>query len=155
MDMTRSEHVSSLGNLNPLSLLMQAATIADRGRLLNDYFTYSLYVNVCRSLFERHKLLLSLMLVVKTLQHAGSIDAKEWRFLLAGPTSTGSSQTKPSAADESHDNPAPSWLTDKSWRELLGLSGLPAFSGFAEHVTQHLEHYKTIFDSNEVRHDLP
>jgi hypothetical protein len=128
----------------------QASTIAERGQLLNDYFTYSLYVNVCRSLFERHKLLLSFMLAVKTLQHAGSIDPKEWRFLLAGPTSqkrTSSAGTEGAGLD----NPAPDWLTEKAWGELLGLADLPAYHGLDEHVAANLEHYKAMFDSNEVR----
>lgn len=121
--------------------------------MLNDYFTYSLYVNVCRSLFERHKLLLSFMLAVKTLQHAGSIDPKEWRFLLAGPTSQ---KRASSAGAESMglDNPAPDWLTEKAWGELLGLADLPAYHGLDEHVAGNLEHYKAIFDSNEVRRQL-
>jgi dynein heavy chain len=129
--------------------LFQASTIAERGQLLNDYFTYSLYVNVCRSLFERHKLLLSFMLAVKTLQHAGQIDPKEWRFLLAGPTS----QKRASAAgapNAGSENPGPDWLTEKSWGELLGLADLPNYHGLEEHVAQNLEHYQAIFDSNEV-----
>lgn len=130
--------------------MLQASTITERGQLLSDYFTYSMYVNVCRSLFERHKLLLSFMLAVKTLQHAGSIDPKEWRFLLAGPTSQ---KRASSAGAESMglDNPAPDWLTEKAWGELLGLADLPAYHGLDEHVTGNLEHYKAIFDSNEVR----
>ena len=64
---------------------MQAENVAVRGENLNTYFTYSLYTNVCRSLFERHKLLFSFLLTIKIQQQEGLIDAKEWRFLLAGP----------------------------------------------------------------------
>ena len=35
---------------------------------VNDCFTYSLYINVCRSLFGKHKLMFSLMLCTKILQ---------------------------------------------------------------------------------------
>mgnify|MGYP006966607008 CR=1 FL=1 len=46
----------------------QASIIEKRVQNLNEYFTYSLYVNVCRSLFEKHKLMFSLMLCIKILQ---------------------------------------------------------------------------------------
>jgi dynein heavy chain len=57
-----------------------------RIKILNDHFTLSLYENVCRSLFEAHKLLFSLILTVKILFGANKLDPLEWRFFLAGPT---------------------------------------------------------------------
>jgi len=120
-----------------------AETVEERGVILNHYFTYSLYVNICRSLFERHKLMFSLLLTIKVMQHEGQIDSAEWRFLLAGPTST--ELTSP--------NPAPTWLTDKCWIELLNLSKLDAFRGFDEHVASRVDHYRAIFDSNSAHEE--
>ncbi|WIA11828.1 hypothetical protein OEZ85_011917 [Tetradesmus obliquus] len=144
----------------------KAASIAERGELLNQHFTYSLYVNVCRSLFERHKLLFSFILTMKIMQHAGVVDAAEWRFLLAGPVAAASSSSSSSSSSkDSKDaksaagsaglvNPAPDWLTDKSWTELVGLSQLPTYAGLAQHIALELPHYKSIFDSNQA-HTLP
>ena len=36
-----------------------------RGAALNEAFTFSLFDNVCHSLFERHKLMFAFMLAVK------------------------------------------------------------------------------------------
>ena len=47
--------------------------IAERSRNINDYFTYSLYCNVCRSLFEKHKLLFAVLLAARILQATGDI----------------------------------------------------------------------------------
>ncbi|KAG2439747.1 hypothetical protein HYH02_010624 [Chlamydomonas schloesseri] len=122
----------------------KAASVEERGHNLNEYFTYSLYVNICRSLFEAHKLMFSLLLTIKILQNRNMIDGREWRFLLAGPTTSELSQP----------NPAPDWLTDKAWNELLNLSHLPHFQGFADHVAANLPHYRAIFDSNDA-HEMP
>jgi dynein heavy chain len=113
---------------------LQAATVEERGENLNAHFTYSLYLNVCRSLFERHKLMFAFLLAVKIRQAASEADPQEWRFLLAGPTA---------AADASAPaNPVPEWLTDKGWTELQALACLPAFKGLLAHVKENLQHYK-------------
>jgi len=53
---------------------------------LNSHFTESLYDNVCRSLFEKDKLLFSLKLTVNIMFGDNRMDADELRFFLAGPS---------------------------------------------------------------------
>ena len=111
-----------------------AADVAARGAALNHFFTFSLFSNVCRSLFEQHKLLLSLLLCVKILAARGEIDPAEWRALLAGPMKT---DFGPQAT-----NPAPEWLTGKAWLEVLNVGELPAFAGFADVFREHIGMFK-------------
>lgn len=85
----------------------------------------------------------SFLLSINILQNQGLVDPVEWRFLLAGPTTT--DITKP--------NPAPAWLTDKCWVEFLNLTRLEKFAGLADHVASNIEHYKTIFDSNDAHEE--
>lgn len=41
---------------------------------INDYFTFSLYSNVCRSLFEKDKLLFSFLVCVRILMNDNKIN---------------------------------------------------------------------------------
>lgn len=115
---------------------------------LNEYFTFSLFSNVCRSLFEKHKLLFSFLLSVRILMNEGRIDPLEWRFLLAGGD----------AVENPLPNPCPDWLTQRAWSEIQSLSkSLPAFNGFAEtFLTSNVAGFKAIFESSSPhREALP
>ncbi|XP_063078071.1 dynein axonemal heavy chain 3 [Engraulis encrasicolus] len=101
------------------------------------HFTYSIYNNVCRSLFEKDKLLFSLMLTVGIMNGQGQIDDMVWRFLLTGGI----------ALDNPHPNPASEWLTDKSWSEIVRASDLSNLGGLYEHVQDNVEKWRQIYDS--------
>ncbi|XP_069141245.1 dynein axonemal heavy chain 3-like isoform X4 [Argopecten irradians] len=104
---------------------------------LNDHFTYSIYRNVCRSLFEKDKLLFSFLLCIGIAKQQGEVDDREWRFLLTGGV----------ALENLFPNPAASWLPEKSWGEIVRCSDLPAFKGFMEHFKQKLPLWKELYDS--------
>ncbi|XP_039631019.1 dynein heavy chain 3, axonemal [Polypterus senegalus] len=110
-----------------------------QGRIENiiDHFTVSIYNNVCRSLFEKDKLLFSLLLTVGILKGKGKVDDQVWRFLLTGGV----------ALDNPHPNPAPDWLSDKSWSEIVRASNLPNLRGLMEHVQANIPNWKRIYDS--------
>ena len=55
-------------------LVLQANSVAERGRSLDEAFTYALFVNICRSLFEKHKLMFCFLLTIKILQNRKLID---------------------------------------------------------------------------------
>jgi len=46
-------------------------------------------------------------------------------------------------------NPAPKWITERIWSEILTLESLEPFKGFAQNFRTYLKDYKQIFDSTE------
>ena len=103
-----------------------AADVGGRISILNDHFTYAVYRNVCRSLFERHKLLFSFILTIKVelagrLVSVGGVPDAEWRFLLSGQSPTPPSSPPP--------NPCPQWISVQMWREGTTLASLPGYAG--------------------------
>jgi dynein heavy chain len=120
--------------------------VAQRCASLNDYFLYLLYKNICRGLFEMHKLLFSFTLCVKLMQGMDKIDAMEWRYLLTGATQNLTTISRPQV----------SWLLEKNWQDILSLSLLPSFQGFAEDVAANIDSWGPFYDSNDIhRNPVP
>uniref|UniRef100_A0A6I8N855 Dynein axonemal heavy chain 3 n=1 Tax=Ornithorhynchus anatinus TaxID=9258 RepID=A0A6I8N855_ORNAN len=111
--------------------------LQERIESIIDHFTVSIYNNVCRSLFEKDKLLFSLLLTVGIMKGKGEIDDEVWRFLLTGGV----------ALENPHPNPAPEWLSDKSWAEIVRASDLTNLRGLREHVQDNVAPWKKIYDS--------
>ncbi|XP_075130611.1 dynein axonemal heavy chain 3-like [Leptodactylus fuscus] len=124
--------------VNAIKRSETSPNLQERITKLNDYFTNSIYEHVCRSLFEKHKLLFSFLLCVGLQRNKGLINNDEWHFLLTGGV----------ALEIPHPNPAPVWLKDKSWGEILRLSTLPLFKGLDDHFCSKLTEWKNIYDSS-------
>ncbi|XP_036135820.1 dynein heavy chain 3, axonemal [Molossus molossus] len=102
-----------------------------------EYFTLSIYNNVCRSLFEKDKLLFSLLLTIGILKEKKQINEEVWYFLLTGGI----------ALDNPFPNPVSEWLSEKAWAEVVRASSLPKLKGLMEHLQHNANEWKFIYDS--------
>ncbi|KAK5646414.1 hypothetical protein RI129_004878 [Pyrocoelia pectoralis] len=110
--------------------------VEQRLKDLENAFTYSLYVNICRSLFEKDKLLFSLILSINLLKSRNAVDIGEWMFLLTGGV----------GLDNPNKNPC-NWLVTKSWDELCRLDEYSSFSGMKDHFSSNISEWRKLFDS--------
>jgi dynein heavy chain, axonemal len=126
-------------NLFIASITAAAPAVEIPVRLTNihNHVTYSLFCNVCRSLFEKDKLLFAFLLCCRILESRGALDANEWLFLLTGGLSNASNTP----------NPAPYFLSDRAWRELCKLSKLPAFLRLSDTIASTPAAWRHLYDS--------
>ncbi|XP_076022383.1 dynein axonemal heavy chain 12 [Genypterus blacodes] len=110
-----------------------------RLRYLTDHFTYNLYCNVCRSLFEKDKLLFSFLLCSNLLLAKGEIEFSDFMFFLTGGV----------GLQNTISNPDPSWLQDKSWDEICRASELTGLQGIREAFIKSPQDFKSLYDSKE------
>lgn len=108
---------------------------------LNAFFTYALYQNICRSLFEAHKMLFSFLLTIKIMQGDNRVDFQEWKFLISGMGTPGKGITE--------ENPDPDWIDANTWTGICTLATLPFFSGLEKDFGEDLQKWKRVFDSTE------
>uniref|UniRef100_A0A1Y1MZ35 Dynein heavy chain region D6 P-loop domain-containing protein n=1 Tax=Photinus pyralis TaxID=7054 RepID=A0A1Y1MZ35_PHOPY len=119
--------------------------INQRVEIVNQYLTFSLYSNVCRSLFEKHKLLFAFLLCIRILLDEKKVDPHEWHFFLAGGSPL-----------RDAPNPAPEWISLKAWNEIMAMENLSSFGEFVRAFPHQLSHYKKVFESLEPhREELP
>jgi dynein heavy chain len=114
--------------------------VPTRLELLRNYFTESLYSNVCRSLFEKDKLLFSFLLCISILKGKNEVDLDEWRFLITGGVGVTKSKL---------ENPDKTWISDKLWTDVEKLSELPNFAQFSVQFQEYKEVWKSIVVGND------
>ncbi|GMH33280.1 hypothetical protein BSKO_01114 [Bryopsis sp. KO-2023] len=119
----------------------QSDDLEIRLQLLNDFFTYLLFQNICRSLFEKDKLLFAFVLASKLQIDSGKMSPEELRFLLTGGVAMG-------------EAPAPNpgeWISDKMWGEVCRASALSneAWCGFYQHIADNTSAWRKIYDAQD------
>lgn len=53
------------------------------------------------------------------------------------------------------ENPAPAWLYERAWGDILALSSLKNFYSFANDFAANLEAFRAIFDSPKPHRQVP
>jgi dynein heavy chain, axonemal len=99
-----------------------------------------LYKSVCRSLFEKDKLLFSFLMCLKIMDENSDLDPVEERFLMTGATSIELERPNPTG-----DN---GWLSNKAWASILEVSKvLKAFKGFDTDFEKYINDWEKIYSS--------
>jgi dynein heavy chain len=115
-----------------IDLAPKSDDLPTRLHSLIDYLTLATYTNVCRGLFEAHKLLFSFLVCVQMMREARTIADPEWSLLLRGA----------GLIKNSAPNPLPDILSEAGWNLLTALEALPGqhgahseLHGIVAHVT--------------------
>ncbi|XP_076299082.1 dynein heavy chain 3, axonemal isoform X2 [Lasioglossum baleicum] len=114
----------------------QTKNLEVRIKSMNQYFTASIYRNVCRSLFEKDKLIFSFVLCIGLMRAAGQLEENLWTFLLTGGV----------GLDNPFPNPDPSWLTDRSWSEVVRATDLRGLGNLKESFQKDARQWKAFYD---------
>ena len=97
-------------NASVRNMSIHEQSIFERVTSLINYFTLSLYENVCRSIFEKDKLLFSFMLTTKIRQSQGKLTKAQYQLLTENISG--------------HENPlrlantSKDWLPETIWNKL-------------------------------------
>jgi dynein heavy chain len=137
-----------------ISIYLNAIDTAEKGKgavrlkNLNDKFISLLFGNVCRSLFEKDKLLFSILLTLKMLYFDKEADADALTLFFTGGGGAGH-HTKPKPTGEGLD-----WLTDTMWGKMLEFEKLheprgegAAFYNFCTNFDAHS--WTKVFDTDD------
>ncbi|RKO94828.1 dynein heavy chain and region D6 of dynein motor-domain-containing protein [Blyttiomyces helicus] len=116
----------------------KSSVLKRRLKNLESYFTYSLYCNVCRSLFEKDKLLFSFLLCTSILRNRSELNDSEFLQLTTGGIGVGAPPMP---------NPDPKILSEKAWTEIYRMSDLPALHGLRDEFRP--SEWKPFIDSSE------
>eukprot|EP00801_Mesodinium_rubrum_P000083 Mrub_00083.p1 GENE.Mrub_00083~~Mrub_00083.p1 ORF type:complete len:1986 (+),score=436.27 Mrub_00083:724-5958(+) len=120
-------------------------TSEDESRIINIYqkFLEKLYTQVCRTLFEKDKLLFAFNMTIRIKLYHKEVDPQHFRYLLTGFT------------EEVNPIPAPNYIDPLIWnriyKNIYGLSRLKKFDNFKDYFFDNVEKFKKIYINEDPR----
>lgn len=108
-----SGHESSRG------MSIEQQTLRNRVLTLINYFTQNLYSNVCRSIFEKDKLLFSFLLTAKIRESQGKLNSVQYKLLVETMTGLENPLGQPNMCKE--------WLPNSIWNKICTYSQRDCF----------------------------
>ncbi|KAL8017811.1 putative bromodomain, AAA+ ATPase domain, dynein heavy chain region D6 P-loop [Plasmopara halstedii] len=112
----------------------RSEVLEKRLEILMQDITTTMFVNICRGLFEKDKITYAFMIAASILLHRGTISPSEWSFYLVGDKRSSALQ---GAQMESCGLSRPSWLPDRIWKTVVGMKNISsAFTDLATSVEQ-------------------
>ncbi|XP_050526602.1 dynein axonemal heavy chain 12 isoform X2 [Daktulosphaira vitifoliae] len=143
--------ITNLPNLDPMyhyslvwyiNIYIMTIETANKSKFINvrlqalkETFTYNLYSNVCRSLFEKDKTLFSFIMCSTIMLAENKIEKQEFMFLISGGVGLKNTENNPC-----------DWLLEKNWDQLYRLNELVNFKGIKEHFIQNINEWKEYYD---------
>jgi dynein heavy chain len=107
-------------------------------------FTSLLYENICRSLFEKDKLLFSMLMYFKIVEKTHDdpkilLDPREVRFVMVGGSRVEMARPNPTGAS--------GWMTDKIWASVLQLGDeFEVFKDISHNIERNLDDWERIYN---------
>ncbi|XP_014239722.1 dynein heavy chain 1, axonemal-like isoform X2 [Cimex lectularius] len=132
-------------NIFTLSLTQteKSTNSEERNISVNNHFTYSLFMNVSRSLFEKNRLQFTFLICIRIMIEKKQITKEEFEFFLTGG--------KPKKTI-----PAPSGFPEQRWMEILGLETLPQFEVLINTIVANSDEWKFLIDDpNPYKQHFP
>jgi dynein heavy chain len=162
--------VADMGNIDPMyqwsleyfsqlfRMRMGASTKSEdpkeRVKIIIDDMTLNTYIDICRGLFEDHKLCFSLLIACNVLKSSNAISKAEWLFFLRGLEAAKAALPGDFAWPE-----GPKWLPENTWRGIVTLEEMTlreknqAFMGLQQFILSDERQWQSYYD-NETMYEL-
>lgn len=105
-----------------------------------EYLTYAIFKYKCRGLYEKHKMLFTIIMALKIDMEKGKVNRNQFEFFIKGGASIDLSSIIPKPFD---------WVTDTCWMNLGALQSIPPFEGILSLIENNEKGWKKWYEKSQ------